>query len=320
MTKGPYPVKSFALLAAVILPFGASAGPLSLEDISPHLPSDARIIWKAPTNGLPKTLWTYRKRPQSFSAVSVSNALTLGAFELKPFPKSFTKPITICDKAVDNDPQPDYFSLDPGWSSITIVRERKHVGQGDADPAALVRRTWQYALQMGLDEALLVKDAHTDNSTISFPRKIDGMAFWQDLAGFSVQYGAQGEIHCLDFIWPKLERVAQERVVSPEEIIRCIRALKTPVLPGHDEETYFERVKTFASVQTLTITNITPYYSEGNYGEPPSDTTPETFVGPVAVLDAVADWGYTNAGVRLFSPLLSADVNRLLAQKGVPKN
>lgn len=69
------------------------------------------------------------------------------------------------------------------------------------------------------------------------------------------------------------------------------------MLPEHNEADYFRRVKALATIRSLTIKTITPYYGEGKFGEQPDDNTPETFVGPVAVLDADADWGNSNATI-----------------------
>lgn len=307
-------MKLLAFIAGALLIALASkaqTASISIEDISPHLSNDAQIIWKAPTNHLPKTFWTYQKQSQRFSAAAVSNAIVLGKFELKPFPKTFDKRMTVWDKSVEGDPQPDYFSIEPEMGLLAFRRQRHHVGEGDYPPDALIKRTWQYAGQLGLDRSLLAQAIVMDG-TISLPRKVDGIAFRDDMEGFSVQYGPRGEILNLSLLWPLLERVAQERAVGADEIIRCMRAFKTPVLPGNDEADYLGRVKSLASIRTLTITNITPYYTEGRYAEQPSETEPEKFVEPIAVLDAIADWGVTNAPVKLLAPFIASDVNRLM--------
>src|SRR6185437_387233 len=114
-------MKPLAFLFA-LLPFCVHAGGLALSDISPHLSAETKIIWKAPTNALPRSLWTYRKQPQHFSPLMVSNALLLGEFKLKPFPKSFAKQVTVWDRA--GDPQPDYFTVEPNLSLLSFRRQR----------------------------------------------------------------------------------------------------------------------------------------------------------------------------------------------------
>jgi hypothetical protein len=69
-----------------------------------------------------------------------------------------------------------------------------------------------------------------------------------------------------------------------------------------------------ANAQTFTITKITPYYSEGIFGEVPTNDMPPKFVTPLAELEAVADFGNSNTTVRLLSPILSSEVSRLLVK------
>jgi hypothetical protein len=311
-------MKRLVCLGLALLPLGARAGALSLADISPHLATNAQIVWKASTIDLPTKLWTYQKRRQVFSNVTISNALRLGEFTLKPIPKAFTKPITLWDTTVEGDPQPDYFAVDPDSGSIMFRRQRRFVGKGDLVPDALIERTWHYAAQLGLDKAQLSQATVADNSTVSLPRRLDGIPFREDMEGFSVQYGNQGEIRSLNLVWPRLERATQERVISSNILTLCIRAFKTPVLPHSDEPDYIGRVKALSNAQALTITNIAVYYSEGRFGRQPSETKPETFVGPIAVLDAIADFGTSIIAVKLLAPLLTSDADRLLAGMKLP--
>src|SRR5208337_524263 len=99
---------------------------------------------------------------------------------------------------------------------------------------------------------------------------------------------------------------------SAQQIIACIKALKTPSPPNGEEPDYFERIKNLAKVTKLTITRITPYYGEGVYGEAPTNNEPSRFVTSIAELEAVADVGNSNVTVRLLSPIMSSEANRLL--------
>jgi hypothetical protein len=85
-------------------------------------------------------------------------------------------------------------------------------------------------------------------------------------------------------------------------------------MPNADEDTYFQRVKTLANAKTFTVTKITPYYGEGIFGEVPTNDMPPEFVTPFAELEAVADFGNSKATVRLLSPIISSEVDRLLAK------
>jgi hypothetical protein len=306
-----------ALAAAALLLVSSSlcarAAGLTLSDVSPHVPAEAPIIWKALTNGLPRSLWTYKKLPQNFSGLSISNALLLGAFKLKPLPRSFTKPVTIWDTQVEGDPRPDYFAIDPNFSLISFRRQRRVVGEGDRTPAALLARVWKYAAELGLNKADLTQGVVTDNS-VSLFRVVDGIPFREDMEGISVQFGAKGEICFFNLNWPKLERVAQQRTASPQDITRCIRAFKAPVLPADYEPDYLGRVKSFGSIRSLTITNLNVYYSEGRLGEQLNEQEPETHVAPIIMIEALADWATSNAPVRLLAPLTMPDARKLLTK------
>jgi hypothetical protein len=72
---------SFVLTQALVISSFAAAP--TLEDLSPHLSTNAQIIWKAPTNNLPKSFCIYKKLPRVFSAAVISNALMLASFQSK---------------------------------------------------------------------------------------------------------------------------------------------------------------------------------------------------------------------------------------------
>ena len=86
------------------------------------------------------------------------------------------------------------------------------------------------------------------------------------------------------------------------------------MIPNAGEKTYFKRVKALANARKFTITNITPYYFEGEFGDTNRNYVPPQYATPVAELDAVADFGNSNATVRILSFILSSDVTRALAR------
>jgi hypothetical protein len=114
---------------------------------------------------------------------------------------------------------------------------------------------------------------------------------------------------------PNLERTQKSLTASPEQIIACIRAFKTPSPPKGDEPDYYGRIKNLGKAKMLTITKVTPFYGEGIYGQVPTNGELLSIVLPIAQLDAVADFGDSNAAVRLLSPIISSEVTRLLSKK-----
>ena len=148
------------------------------------------------------------------------------------------------------------------------------------------------------------------------PRQIDGIQVYDESEGFSFQqFGNPRRIRYFSLTLPNLERMQKSLTASPQQIIACIRAFKTPSPPNGEEPDYFGRIKNLAKAKMLTITKITAYYGEGIYGEaPPNGETPK-IVLPIAELEAVADYGNSNAAVRLLSPIISSEVIRLLENK-----
>ena len=152
-----------------------------------------------------------------------------------------------------------------------------------------------------------------------FIRQLDGISF-TDIGdngangGFWIEFGSHEQIRAFSLVWPDLKRDKFQQIASPEQIIACIRAQKTIVIPNANEEKYFERIKDLANAKTFTITKITPNYTEGFMGEAPTNDAPPEFITPFADLEAVANFGNSNATVRLVSQIVSSEVSRLLAK------
>jgi hypothetical protein len=152
-------------------------------------------------------------------------------------------------------------------------------------------------------------------------RQLDGIPFFSaddnggGAEGFGMEFGSYGIIRSFSLCWSEVSRYQSEQTASPQEIIHCILAQKTIVMPNVDEEDYFARLKQLANAKKLTITKITPCYGLGMFGEVPTNDVPCKFVTPFAELEAVADFGNSNATVRLVSPILESEVSRLLEDK-----
>ncbi|MGB8369638.1 MAG: hypothetical protein ACLPYZ_07785 [Limisphaerales bacterium] len=314
-------MKTFVFLAAILATaFSSQAAPVTLEDISPHLSTNAQIIWKAPTNTLPKSFWIYKKLSRVFSAATISNAVVLASFQNKGFPQPSTNRIVIWADPLDGEPQPPYFRITPedGEISYSLGDRAPDSTQEVCKDEVAVERAWDRLAQLGIDRSEFVKTnvASYGEWGVSFPRQIDGIQFYDDSEGFSFQqFGKEGKIRNFCLTWPNLEREQNSPTASPQQIIACIRAFKTPSPPNGEEPDYFGRIKNLAKATKLTITKITPYYGEGVFGEVPTNNEPAKIVTPIAQLEAVADFGNSNATVRLLSPIISSDVNRLLKAK-----
>lgn len=312
-------MKSFAILAAILATaYSPSAAPITLEDISPHLSTNAQIIWQAPTNNLPKSFWIYKKSPQFFSPTTISNAIILASFQGKGFPKSSTNQTVIWGDRFEGEMQPPYFSIlpDTGQMSFTLGDRGPQSPEGISTNEAAVQRAWACLAQLGINRSEFLKTnaVALGGYGVFLPRQIDGIEVYGGSEGFQIQISKQKIVQfCL--LFPNLERDKQNQVASPQQIIACIRAFKTPSPPNGDEPDYFGRIKNLAKAKKLTITKVTPYYGEGVYGEAPTNGESPNIVIPIAELEAVASFGNSNATVRLLSPILSSEAVRLLEKK-----
>jgi hypothetical protein len=336
-------VKTFALFVFVLATaFSASADPLTWQELSAHLFTNTAIVWQAPTNKLPKSFWIYqRKLPHVFSATVISNAVVLGSLQGKGFPKPSTN-----DFFIPEDKGPNYpgalatiFGIRPGDANMYYSVPNYGAGSDKKIPSdeTIAARAWKYAPQLGLDPAQLVQERiythlcdsdrngqvtnHVCGRGVFLSRQLDGISFFSadnegsGAEGFSIEFGSRGETRFFSLRWSMVKRYENQQTANPQDIIRCIQAHKTFVLPTPDEEDYFARLKKLAGAKKLTITKITPYYGEGVFGEVPTNDVPCEFATPFTELEAVADFGNSHATVRLISPIIASEVNRLLKTK-----
>jgi len=326
----------FIMVLAVIFSSWAD----DLARFSPDF-SNTKIFWSAPTNNLPKQFWIYKRLPVCpFSATVISNAIILASLQSKGFPKPSTNDCFYYEDKGPNYPGviPVYFLIRP--ESATISYWFPNRGTNTADIPAdkmIVRRARVCAAQLGVDPAQIEfkemtssfnQDEDANDLTnqvcgrgVFLSRKLDGILFWSDgtedgnFDGFWMEFGSHGQIRAFSLICPELERVELQSAASPQQIIACIRAFKTITLPNRSEQDYFARLKNLSKARKLIITKITPYYREGTWGEMPTNGEPLRLITPIAEIEAIADFGTSNGNVRLFSPIISADADRLLAGK-----
>jgi hypothetical protein len=327
------------LVLALVQPFLVSAGVSTLEELSSHFFTNGPIIWQASTNHLPKQFWIYQRHlPRIFPATVITNAIVLGSLESKGFPQASTNQTCILADPPCPCGNVCNFSINPSEASMSFESPNYKDGPPNGIPndETIAKRAWDYVPQLGLDPAQLIKKSFFTHSynvdkngkdTTNFicgrgiflSRQLDGVDFFSvdgtddgDAEGFSIEFGGYGQIRYYSFRWSAMERYESQQTASPQEIIHCIIAHKTIVLPNGDEESYFARLRALANARKLTITKITPVYGEGVFGEPSTSDTPCKFATPFAELEAIADFGASNATVRLVSPILSSEVKRLL--------
>ena len=319
-------MKTSALLTVVLaVVFPVSAGPIAIEDISPHLSTNCQIIWKAPVNSVPKSLWVYKILPSTFTASMISNAVVLASFQSKGFPQPSTNQIILWDHMREgDDPLAGSFCILPDVGTIQFEMRNHASGSSEAIPNddTIMKRAWICVIQLGIDHAQLSQgriqnseceydgkgriatNGYVCGRAITLVRKIDGVDFQADSEGFSIEFGSHGVIRSFGLVWPNLERSESRQTFSPEQIINSIRANKSPVFPNENEETFFQRVKSLSQAKTFTITKITPIYGDWTFGEAPKENETPKFATPYAELQAVADFGNSNMVVRLAAPII----------------
>jgi hypothetical protein len=324
-------MKILPILAVVLaLVFTASANPITIADISPHLSTNAQIIWKAPVNGLPKSLWVYKILPNTFSVSQISNAMALASFQNKGIPQPSTNEIILWDHTREgDDPLAGWFVILPDLGLIEYSIRNHARGSSDAipDDKTIAKRAWNCITQLGIDRTQLSQGGIQNNGCeydgkgrlatngyvggrmIAFVRKIDGVDFPENSEGFNIELGSHGVIRAFNLNWPNLERFDNRQIVSAEQIIRFIRENKTPILPNQDEETYFQRIKSLSHAKTFTITKVTPHYGDGIFGEVLTNNEKPKYAAPFAELEAVADFGNSNMIVHLDAPIILSNTN-----------
>lgn len=335
-------MKTIAILAVNFLTAcSALANPPTVEELWSHLFTNGPIAWQAPTNHLPKSFWVYQRTlPRIFSATVISNAIVLGSLQSKGFPKPSTNETCIMAEPPCPCANVCNFFIQPNDAAMSFESPDYKNGspQGIPNDQVIAKRAWDYVPRLGVDPAQLTQTAFfthaynvdpTGKDTTNFvcgrgiflARQLDGVNFFSadntgdGAEGFSIEFGSYGQIRFFYLRWSNVERYESQQTASLQEITHCIRAHKAIVLPNADEEDYFARLKKLATAKKLTITKITPYYGEGMFGEVPTNDVPSKFATPFAELEAVADFGNSNAIVRVVSPILSSEVDRLLKTK-----
>jgi hypothetical protein len=329
-------MKALVFLAIIATTFSSFAE-LVREDFAPHFSPEMPIVWQAETNQLPNGFWTYKRLPpHPFSETVISNALILASLEHIISPKSSTNDFFYHEDMGPNYPGtiPDIFCIIPKFATISYGLP--HPGTNTTDIPAdkmLVQRAWTYAAQLGVNPAQIAfkemtshfnQDESGDELTnqlcgrgVFLSRKLDGILFWssgtqdESVDGFWIEFGSHGRVRAFSLVWPDLKRDELQPAATPQQIISCIRAFKTMSLPNGNEPGYFERLKKLAKAKKLTITRIVPYYIEGIYGKTPTNDGPPQLVAPIVELEAVANFGNSNANVRLLAPILSSEANKL---------
>ena len=312
------------------------ADPPAPQNFSPPIPPGAPIVWQAPITNLPATLRCYQRiLPRSFPDRTISNALVLGSLQGNRIAWSASK--ELC---VDYDTGPCAhvctFQISPKYARLAYSSPGFRTGSSGnlPDNTTLLKRAQACAAQFGLDATQLSAKAIITNQcefdlqgrqaannpcslAITLSRRIDGVDFFGNelVEGFSLDLGGKGYVRGFALVWSELKPLPASLLASPEQLIECMRALKVILLPMENEPDYFNRLKSFVRAKKLTITKITPRFSEGVFGELPKETNEAVkLLSPMAELEAVAEFENSSLTATIVSPILASDVKRLLSK------
>lgn len=331
-------MKAFAIFVLVFgQPLLTSAGNPAFEELSSHLFTNGPIVWRLQTNDLPKQFWIYHRHlPCIFSATVITNAIVLGSLQSQGYPQPSTNKTCLMAEPPCPCGNVCNFFINPAEASMDYESPNYKNGSPNGIPRdeAIVQRAWSCVPQLGLDPAQMIQKSFfthlhnaypAENGSTNFvcgrgvflSRRLDGFAFFSsddgggDAEGFTLELGSYGEIRHFCLRWSAMERYERQQTASLQEIGGSIKAHQAIVLPNLEEVNYFARLRTLAKARKLTITGIMPVYDDWVFGKAPTSDAPCTLATPFAELEAVADFGGSNAVVRLVAPILSSEVKRL---------
>ncbi|MCI0748024.1 MAG: hypothetical protein L0Y58_21665 [Verrucomicrobia subdivision 3 bacterium] len=267
------------------------------------------IVWNAPTNHWPTSLWVYKVVPQEFSSVAVSNLMAIGGFTMK-------------DRSHIEGQRPDkrllYFAnrertrhlgIVPmlGWAyyrdekARDVGKERAKGVPSEAEALDLALK-WLDKLRLSRDDLARRDDSSEfyvnrdvrerswrDKTTgehmkevisrgVSFVRRVDGVDFTGigSDAGFYVSFGSEARVADLELVWRNLKRDRRRTAASPEEILERIKRGKARMVPMTAVD--------LKNANSLTVDKAEPCY----LGE--SGDTPQEFVYPFAALECTIEF------------------------------
>jgi hypothetical protein len=313
---------AFVFLLVAALTASAIGGTFTNE--SPADLQGMKVIWAVPTNVWPPSskIWSYKVIPQNFSAVVVSNLMTLGSFTAKDKIKTPAYLSDVDKKAVffgregakylEIMPTLGYAEYHDNTAQARFTSSVKDVPEpivGVPDETETTRLGLKYLRLAAIDDTQLAKkfgsldlDIHwergtrewidqktkkeiteTNNFGVFFTRQINGIAV-SGFGDFYVSFGNNAKVIRLQMSWRNLKPYQLlDNFVTPEQVMKSIQNGRTP-LPWLEGWPLNE-------IKTLTITNATP-----RYGRKPGDK-PMDFIVPALQLDAIIDNGKTNRSV-----------------------
>ena len=307
------------------------AADISFEQLGQvYLETNINVIWNVPKNSVPSGLWVYRVVPTEFPASAISNLMAIGSF-------------TEADKrSVPSDPHTLSFASSNGKRTLWIAPDLGYYSYADSEadnmnlPESVPDKRQVFELATNLlskldidlsqlakkddqsdlrsytthAQALLYKGfnqaayaTNTHMRGIYFVRSINGADFigTGGRGGCMIEFGHDAKISRITTSWRQLNKYKHYSVATPDVLLKRIEGGNAVYTSSSGNEI------NWASVKEITINRVRPQYFGQVYSEV------QKIVYPLAQIDAVADFGYTNQSFQLYCPILS--INSVLKIK-----
>ncbi|MGH7952977.1 MAG: hypothetical protein ACREFE_13825 [Limisphaerales bacterium] len=268
------------------------------------------VRWEASKHPWPKALWTYQMTPMNFSSEVISNLMVLGSFTEK-------------DKS-DRGKDGKVFSNSNGVlmmsSPLEDVMYLVDGNRADFDKNVpgtnqLFQLTTNLLPQFGINLSEIPKGKdgrpeiiftnYKELQTAWFYRAIDGVKCDSDIGAGRIDFGQNGRVIEVMFVWRNVRRDKLYAAATPKQIVQWIRegkaALPRGILGGMGSMIPID----WSTVKKVTIKKATAYYwGEFFLGEREHRPIFPSPVIPYAVLQATIDTGTTNIDVQISCPII----------------
>jgi hypothetical protein len=288
--------------------------------------TNVQIVWKAPTNHLPKSFWVYRRLPHIFPETVISNARAIGSLPAKgPVLLWTNKAYIITPPWKGPGKFPSDLVINHEGAMLEFQARNQGMDSATNIPSdeVLAKRAWDYAFQLGVDREQVTQESVENRDVqyqkilgvetnqvfwriVNLSRRIDGFGFFENVEGFSAHFGNNGQLKQCSLSWPNLEPFQIQQMPNGEEIVNWIRAGRSMPEPEVLEDQDHNRLHALRNSKKLTITKITPLYGEGFFGEmPKSNDVRSDFVSLMMVLEVAIEPQTTGRALHLLCPMLA---------------
>ncbi len=334
-------MKALSILAVILATvFSSLANPPTLQELSSHLFTNAVIVWQAPTNSLPKSLWVYQRvLPHIFSATVISNGIVLGSLQNKGFPKPSTNQTCIMAEPPCPCTSVCNFFINPSDATMSFESPDYKNGspEGIFDNQTIARLAWYYAPRLGLDPSHLIQTSYfthsfnvdqTGNEKTNFvcghgvflARQLDGVPFFSaddqgdGAEGFSIQFGEHGQVRFFLSAGQMFGTIKTSQLPRRQTSSIASRLIKSSCCPIWMKKIILTGSKNWRRQRSSPSQKLHLVMAKVFLCETPTNDLPCEFATPFAELEAIADFGNSNTTIRFVSPLLSSEVGRLLGK------